>query len=77
MSATVLAASLASAADDESKITPGLTGFLVFVALGVALWFLVRSMNRHLRRVRFEEHVEEPVRPAAPGAPGRGGSPGA
>ncbi|NHC14475.1 hypothetical protein G9H71_11865 [Motilibacter sp. E257] len=64
---------------DESKITPGLTGFLLFVLLGVALWLLIRSMNRHLRRVTFEEKSPgatsaEPAPPArgpGPQGPGR------
>jgi hypothetical protein len=42
---------------DETKVTPGLLGFVVFAALAVATWFLVKSMNKQFKRVDF---VEEP-----------------
>jgi hypothetical protein len=35
-----------------SNITPGVLGFLVIAVMGVALFFLLRSMNTRLRRVR-------------------------
>ncbi|RZS87313.1 hypothetical protein EV189_2738 [Motilibacter rhizosphaerae] len=47
------------AALDESKVTPGVTGFLVVALLGIALWFLLRSFVRHLGRVRFDEDAVE------------------
>ncbi|HKB30667.1 MAG TPA: hypothetical protein VKD26_07500 [Streptosporangiaceae bacterium] len=37
---------------NSNDITPGVLGFLVIAALGVALYLLMRSMNKHLRRVR-------------------------
>ena len=43
------------AAVDESKVNPGVLGFLVVALLGVATWLLIRSMNRQLRKVDFEE----------------------
>jgi hypothetical protein len=43
---------------DESKVTPGTIGFLVIVALGIALWLLLRSMNRQLHKIDFEESPE-------------------
>lgn len=36
----------------SGDVTPGLLGFLVVAAMGLALFFLLRSMNKHLRRVR-------------------------
>lgn len=48
------------AAVDPARVTPGLAGFLVTLALAVATWLLLRSMIRHLRRVDF---VEEPDAP--------------
>jgi hypothetical protein len=51
----VLAAALsASAASSNTadNITPGVLGFLVVAGIGIALFFLLRSMNNHLRRVR-------------------------
>jgi len=47
-------------------ISPGLAGFLVVVGIGIALWLLVRSMNRQLRKVRFEE-PEDSTDPSRPG----------
>jgi len=40
---------------DKNKVTPGLLGFIVFAALAVGVWFLMKSMNRHMGRVTFEE----------------------
>ncbi|MEV7779263.1 hypothetical protein [Kitasatospora sp. NPDC088351] len=54
---THLAASLAV---DDAKVTPGLLGFVVFAALGVATWFLAKSMNRQFKRVNFVEEPEPP-----------------
>lgn len=50
---------LAAAAvlNNDDKVTPGLLGFVVFAALGVATWFLLKSMNARMKRVDF---VEEP-----------------
>ena len=39
-----------------SQVVPGVLGFLVVAAMGVALFFLLRSMNKQLRKV-----VREPV----------------
>jgi hypothetical protein len=40
---------------DESKVSPGVLGFLVFAAIGLAVWMLMKSMNKHMKRVDFEE----------------------
>ncbi|WP_051970001.1 hypothetical protein [Kitasatospora azatica] len=50
----------ANLALDETKVTPGLLGFVVFAALGVATWFLLRSMNSRFKRIDFEEQPEAP-----------------
>jgi hypothetical protein len=34
-----------------NDVAPGVLGFLVVAALGVALVFLLRSMNKHLRKI--------------------------
>ena len=57
MTLGVLAATAASSS--TSDIEPGVLGFLVVAALGVALVFLLRSMNKHLRKVTPD--------PSAPG----------
>jgi hypothetical protein len=39
------------AAASANAVVPGVLGFLVVAALGLALFFLLRSMNKHLRKV--------------------------
>lgn len=40
---------------DEDKVTPGVLGFIVFAVMALAVWGLMRSMNRHMNRVDFKE----------------------
>lgn len=37
------------------RVAPGLLGFLVVAALGVATWFLIKSMNKQLKKIDFDE----------------------
>ena len=55
----VLAAVAAShpASDD---VTPGVLGFLVVAAMGLALFFLLRSMNKQFRKITPEAEETEP-----------------
>ncbi|PZT76343.1 MULTISPECIES: hypothetical protein [unclassified Streptomyces] len=53
---------------DKNKVTPGVLGFIVFAVLAVGVWLLMKSMNRHMGRVDFEEAPQEPA-PAEPAAP--------
>ena len=64
---TVLASSSTPAA---GQVVTGVLGFLVVAGMGVALFFLLRSMNKHLRKV-----VREPRWRAEAGdpEPGDGG----
>jgi hypothetical protein len=51
---TILTAVLASGTNSTSTINdvePGLIGFLVVAALGLALVFLLRSMNKQFRKI--------------------------
>ncbi len=48
----LVALPLAAASNSANDITPGVLGFLVIAAMGGALFLLLRSMNKHLRRVR-------------------------
>ncbi|MEU9604734.1 hypothetical protein [Streptomyces sp. NPDC048057] len=50
MHATELAQEL-----DKNKVTPGVLGFLIFAGLAVGVWFLMKSMNRHMNRISFDE----------------------
>ncbi|MFF0741248.1 hypothetical protein ACFYVL_12695 [Streptomyces sp. NPDC004111] len=56
---------------DKNKVTPGILGFLVFAALAVGVWALMKSMNRHMGRVSFEEAPD----PDAPADGAEGGKP--
>ncbi|CAL9299370.1 hypothetical protein SUDANB51_05168 [Streptomyces sp. enrichment culture] len=40
---------------DEDKVTPGVLGFIVFAAMALAVWALMKSMNRHMSRVDFTQ----------------------
>lgn len=62
---------------DKNKVTPGVLGFLVFAALAVGVWALMKSMNRHMGRVNFEEAPDPDAVPAGPaGDKGKAASPG-
>ncbi|GGY76452.1 hypothetical protein [Streptomyces nitrosporeus] len=50
---------------DKNKVTPGVLGFLVFAALAVGVWFLMKSMNRHMAKVDFEEAPDPAATQAA------------
>ncbi|MFF5155059.1 hypothetical protein ACFY3N_02095 [Streptomyces sp. NPDC000348] len=43
---------------DEDKVTPGVLGFIVFAVMALAVWGLMKSMNRHMGRVDFVEPEE-------------------
>ena len=64
---------------DEDRVTPGLLGFAVVAALGVATWLLIKSMRSRLGKIDVEEDAD----PEAPGrgekgasGPGNGDEPG-
>lgn len=40
---------------DESKVTPGVLGFLVFAVMGLAVWWLMRSMSRRMDAVKDKQ----------------------
>ncbi|MFF7334663.1 hypothetical protein ACIQU5_00170 [Streptomyces sp. NPDC090306] len=40
---------------DENKVTPGVLGFIVFAVMALALWGLMKSMNRRMAKVEFKE----------------------
>ena len=46
-----LGALAAGSTPASDLITPGVLGFLVVAAMGVALVFLLRSMNKQLRKI--------------------------
>ncbi|MEU7030007.1 hypothetical protein AB0A60_25420 [Streptomyces sp. NPDC046275] len=56
---------------DENKVTPGVLGFVVFAVLALAVWGLMKSMNRHMHKIDFTEAPD----PAAAGATPAGETP--
>jgi hypothetical protein len=42
-------------ATDDSVVRPGWLGFIVFLAMAGAVYLLLRSLVRHLKRVNFDE----------------------
>ncbi|MFF6916008.1 hypothetical protein [Streptomyces sp. NPDC012466] len=54
---------------DEDKVTPGVLGFIVFAAMALAVWALMKSMSRHMNRVDFTQvpdpKAEQPESSAA------------
>jgi len=74
---------LLAAASTSALAQPGTLGFLVVFGMAVILYFVFRSMSKHLRKVN--EAAREEVSPAATGAraeedpvtsPSRNGQPG-
>jgi hypothetical protein len=62
---TTLAGAALLLALDDSDVSPGVLGFLVVAALGVATWLLLRSMRRQMKKIDFED----PGRPTPPASP--------
>lgn len=46
------------------EVKPGLLGFAVVAGLAVALFFLVRSMMKQMRKIDFEERPTRSSRPS-------------
>jgi hypothetical protein len=67
---TVLAAHavLAAGSVTDNEVTPGVLGFLVVAGMGVALYFLLKSLNKQLRKI--------PPPPDDEGGEGGGGGEG-
>jgi hypothetical protein len=40
---------------DEYTVTPGVLGFMVFALMGLALWVLLKSMTKQLKKIDFED----------------------
>ncbi|MFE9307271.1 hypothetical protein ACIQCF_05845 [Streptomyces sp. NPDC088353] len=50
---------------DKNKVTPGVLGFVVFAVMALAVWGLMKSMNRHMGRIDFKEAPDPSARPGA------------
>ena len=51
---------------DENKVTPGVLGFIVFAVMALAVWGLMKSMNRHMGKVDFKEEKGPKGTPPTP-----------
>ena len=70
---------LAAGQSAASSAAPGAVGFLVVAGLGLAVFFLFRSMTKHLRKVNLaaENEAAPPAKAGPPAGPdGPGGAPG-
>ena len=67
-------AAVAGSSPSSNDVTPGLLGFLVVAAIGVALVFLLRSMNKQFHKITPKAEGTAPANAAsgsktAPGEP--------
>ena len=65
----VLAAAVAASSPPSDDVTPGVLGFLVVAAIGVALVFLLRSMNKQFRKIAPKDDAAVPGEAGSEPAP--------
>jgi hypothetical protein len=53
-------AAVAASSSASSEVAPGVLGFLVVAAMAVALVFLLRSMNKQLRKITPDPPASPP-----------------
>ena len=51
---------VAASSPPSDDVTPGVLGFLVVAAIGVALVFLLRSMNKQFRKIAPKDDAAVP-----------------
>ncbi|MEU6663511.1 hypothetical protein [Streptomyces sp. NPDC046821] len=57
---------------DQNKVTPGVLGFIVFAVMAIAVWGLMKSMNRHMGKVDFKEKSDAGASGENPGPAAKG-----
>ena len=62
--------SVLAAESTASQVYPGLIGFLVVAGMGLALYFLFRSMNKQLHKIAPGQPSSAPPGTARPPRPG-------
>ena len=62
--------SVLAAESTASQVYPGLIGFLVVAGMGLALYFLFRSMNKQLHKIAPGQPSSAPPAAARPPRPG-------
>jgi len=55
---------------DEDKVTPGVLGFIVFAVMALAVWGLMKSMNKQMGRIKFKEGSDSDIEEASAAAKG-------
>jgi len=62
---------LAAGQSAASSAAPGAIGFLVVAGMGLAVFFLFRSMTKHLRKVRLaaDSETASPAKAGPPAGP--------
>ena len=71
----IAAAELAKGAASNNNVTPGVLGFLIVAGMGLALFFLLKSMSRQFRKLPPPPEPEggkgQPAQPdrVSPGPP--------
>lgn len=60
---------------DPDMVSPGFAGFLTIFLLTLATIVLIRSMTRHLRKVRYSPDPANPSADQPPGPPDPGAGP--
>jgi hypothetical protein len=63
-------AAVAASSSTSNDVAPGVLGFLVVAAMGVALVFLLRSMNKQFRKIT-PNPADPPGGPAKPETAGQ------
>ena len=63
---------LAAGQSAASSAAPGAIGFLVVAGMGLAIFFLFRSMTKHLRKVNLaaQNEAAPPAKAGPPAGPG-------
>jgi hypothetical protein len=56
---TLAALAAAAASSSANDVEPGVLGFLIVAAMGVALVFLLRSMNKQFRKITPEQDAPD------------------
>ena len=64
-----------AAASTASQIEPGALGFLIVAGMGLALFFLFRSLNKQLHKITPDAQSRTQAKPRRAGAP-QDGPPG-
>ncbi|MER5479881.1 hypothetical protein ABT026_23370 [Streptomyces sp. NPDC002734] len=70
MSASASLLVLAAEEFDENKVTPGVLGFIVFAVMALAVWGLMKSMNKHMERAKMVGREDEAAASGAASASG-------